>query len=293
MLYDDIIITGRRAIAKSYAKINLSLDVLGRLENGYHEVEMVMQSLTLFDLIIVDRQKYDIKLKTNCSFLPDDSRNIAFKAAETFFEKTGIKGGAKILIHKNIPVSAGLAGGSGNAAAVLCALNLLYNARLTDKELLEIGLELGADVPYCIMGGTKIAEGIGEVINDLPPMKKVPVLLVKPHEGVSTGEIYKAIDSERNILHPDTKGVIDAIESGNIEKMCASMGNIMEPVTLARVPEIKFIKEKMLSLGADGSIMSGSGPTVFGIFPDVEAAKHAHDYFIKKYQQVYLTSTLS
>ncbi|MBE7016306.1 MAG: 4-(cytidine 5'-diphospho)-2-C-methyl-D-erythritol kinase [Ruminococcaceae bacterium] len=293
MLYNDIIITGRRAIAKSYAKINLSLDVLGKLENGYHEVEMVMQSLTLFDLIIVDRQKYDIQIKTNCSFLPNDNRNIAFKAAEVFFEKTGIKGGAKILIHKNIPVSAGLAGGSGNAAAVLCALNLLYNAKLTDNELLSIGLELGADVPYCIMGGTKLAKGIGEVITEIAPLKKVPVLLVKPYEGISTGEIYKAIDSEKNILHPDTRAVIEAIEAGNIEKLCASMGNIMEPVTSARVPDISHIKDKMLSFGAMGSIMSGSGPTVFGIFPDVESAKHAHDYFIRKYQQVYLTSTLS
>lgn len=292
MLYDDFIITGKRAICKSYAKINLSLDVLGRLENGYHEVEMVMQSLSLFDLIIVDRQKYGIQLTTNCKFLPDDSKNIAYKAAALFFEKTKKDGGAKILIHKNIPVSAGLAGGSGNAAAVLCALNILYNTHLSDDELCEIGLELGADVPYCIMGGTKLAKGIGEKISDLAPLKKVPVLLVKPQEGVSTAEIYNAIDTADNLVHPDTKAVISAIENDDINALCTSLGNIMETVTASKLGEILAIKEKMLSLGATGSIMSGSGPTVFGIFPDIKTAKHAHDVFSKKYKNTFLTSTI-
>lgn len=292
MLYDDIIITGRRAICRSYAKINLSLDVLGKLENGYHEVEMVMQSLSLFDLIICDKQKYGIVLNSNCKFIPNDSRNIAYKAADLFFKKTGITGGAKILIHKNIPVSAGLAGGSGNAAAVLCALNLLYNANLSDSELCALGLELGADVPYCIMGGTKLAKGIGEEICELPKLKKMPVLLVKPTEGVSTAEIYNAIDTAENLVHPDTKAVISAIENGDTAALCENICNIMETVTAGKMPEISKIKEKMLSLGAMASIMSGSGPTVFGIFPDITLAKHAHDVFAKKYKNVFLTSTI-
>lgn len=290
MLYEDIIITGQRAIAKSYAKINLSLDVLGKLENGYHEVEMVMQTLSLFDLIIVDKLQHGIKLKTNLKFLPSDNRNIAYKAAELFFRETGIEGGCKILIHKNIPVAAGLAGGSGNAAAVLCALNLLYNAKLSDSQLMEMGLSLGADVPYCIMGGTKLAKGIGEVINDLPQLKKAPVLLVKPDEGVSTAEIYHAIDYAENITHPDTSAIIDAISKNDISALAKNMGNIMETVTGEKISEIVDIKEKMLSLGALGSIMSGSGPTVFGIFPDIETAKTAHDYFAEKYTNTFLTS---
>jgi len=293
MLYDDIIITRHRAIAKSYAKINLSLDVLGKLENGYHEVEMVMQSLKLFDLIIVDRHKYGIRLKTNLKYLPNDSRNIAYKAADLFFKKTGITGGCKILIHKNIPVSAGLAGGSGNAAAVLCALNLLYNAQLSDEDLLKLGLELGADVPYCIKGGTKLAKGIGEIITDLPALKTVPVLMVKPQEGVSTAEIYNAIDYAENLLHPDTKSVIEAIKNNDIPSLCRNMGNIMETVTSEKMKEIQEIKETMLASGALGSIMSGSGPTVFGIFNDITSAKAAHDVFAKRYKNVFLTSTLS
>lgn len=292
MLYNDIIVTGNRAIAKSYAKINLSLDVLGRLENGYHEVEMVMQSLSLFDLVIVDKAKYGIRLSTNCKFLPNDDKNIAYKAAKAFYEATKIEGGVKILIHKNIPVAAGLAGGSGNAAAVLCAMNLLYNSPLSDDELLKLGLSLGADVPYCIMGGTKLAKGIGEVITDLTNLKKIPVLLVKPQEGVSTAEIYNAIDTAENLTHPDTKGVIEAISQGDIDMLCAKMGNIMETVTAKKNKHIMGIKEKMLSLGAMGSIMSGSGPTVFGIFKDVETAKKAHDFFREKYQDVFLTSTI-
>lgn len=293
MLYDDIIITGRRAIAKSYAKINLSLDVLGKLENGYHEVEMIMQTLSLFDLLIIDKQQYGIRIRSNLNFLPNDNKNIAYKAAELFFQKTGIKGGVKILIHKNIPVAAGLAGGSGNAAAVLCALNLLYNAGLSDSQLLEMGLELGADVPYCITGGTKLAKGIGEALSPLPSMKKVPVLLVKPDEGVSTAEIYSAIDYATDLIHPDTSAVIDAIQKSDIDALCENMSNIMETVTSQKMIEIKTIKEKMLALGAKGSIMSGSGPTVFGIFSDIETAKKAHDYFAKSYQNVFLTSTLN
>ncbi len=292
-LANDIIITGKRAIAKSYAKINLTLDVLGRLENGYHEVKMIMQSLNLFDLIIVDKQKSGITLSTNLKSLPIDVKNIAYKAADLFFTKTGIAGGAKILIHKNIPIAAGLAGGSGNAAAVLCALNLLYNAKLSDGELSELALTLGADVPYCITGGTQLACGIGEKLAPLSPIEGLPVVLVKPDINISTAEIYRKIDTAENLRHPDTDVMIAAIESRNVKKIAENLSNIMENVTAADCPEIIAIKEKMLSLGALGAVMSGSGPTVFGIFPDNESAKTACDEFAKDYKEVFLTHTIT
>lgn len=291
-LSKDIIITKNRAIAKSYAKINLTLDVLGKLPNGYHEVKMVMQSLNLFDLIIVDKQKSGIKISTNIKGLPTDNKNIAYKAADLFFAKTGISGGAKILIHKNIPIAAGLAGGSGNAAAVLCALDLLYDAGLSNDALLEMALSLGADVPYCITGGTQLAEGIGEKLTQLSPVKGASVVLVKPNISISTAKIYQKIDTAENLSHPDTDGILSAIDSGDITGICAKLENIMENVTSQDCPEIIEIKEKMIELGALGAVMSGSGPTVFGIFPDTSSAKSACDEFSKKYREVFLTHTI-
>lgn len=291
-LSKDIVITKNRAIAKSYAKINLTLDVLGTLPNGYHQVAMVMQSLSLFDLIIVDKQKSGIKITSNVRGLPLDMRNIAYKAADLFFEQTGISGGAKILIHKNIPIAAGLAGGSGNAAAVLCALDLLYNTHLPEDKLSEMGLRLGADVPYCITGGTQLAEGIGEKLTPLAPIKGVPVLLVKPNVNISTASIYNKIDSEENLVHPDTDGMLSAIENGDVNEISKKLSNLMETVTSADCPEILSIKEKMLELGAIGSAMSGSGPTVFGIFPDMQTAKVACDAFSKEYDEVFMTHTI-
>lgn len=291
-LYDDIIITKNRAIAKSYAKINLTLDILGKLENGYHEVKMIMQSVNLFDLIIVDKQRNGIKISTNCRFIPNNQKNIAYKAAELFFSETKINGGAKILIHKNIPVAAGLAGGSGNAAAVLSALNLLYNAKLSDSELERLALTLGADVPYCLSGGTQLAEGIGEKLTPLPPLSDIPVVLVKPPVNISTASIYHKIDFANDLVHPDTDTVIDAIKCGDIYDMAKNISNIMETVTTDDCPEIVDIKDKMLSLGAIGSVMSGSGPTVFGIFPDNASAKKAFDFFEDSYSEVFLAHTI-
>ncbi len=216
-LYDDIVITGSRAIARSYAKVNLTLDVLGKREDGYHDVKMIMQTLSLFDLVIVDKEDSGISIKTNIKNLPTDEKNIAWQAANAFFEYTKTDGGAKILIHKNIPIAAGLAGGSGNAAAVLCALDRLYGTGLSDKELCEIGLTLGADVPYCILGGTQLAEGIGEKLTEMKPLRKTIFLLVKPPINISTGDIYRAIDSCETLLHPDTDGMIGAIERADIK----------------------------------------------------------------------------
>lgn len=291
-LYDDMIVTENRVIAKSYAKINLSLDILGKLENGYHEVKMIMQSVNLFDLVIVDKAPGGISLQTNIKTLPTGSKNIAYRACELFFRRTGIKGGAKILIHKNIPIAAGLAGGSGNAAAVLCALNALYDARLTDAQLSSIGTELGADVAYCIFGGTQLAEGIGEKLTPLPSLSPYAVVLVKPPVNISTQDIYTKTDYAPNLKHPDTDALLKAVSENNYTDICKNLGNIIETVTISDCPEISEIKKQMLEQGADGTLMSGSGPTVFGLFADNETAKKACNHFSKKYDEVFFVHML-
>ncbi|MDO4618646.1 MAG: 4-(cytidine 5'-diphospho)-2-C-methyl-D-erythritol kinase [Clostridia bacterium] len=289
-LYDDIFVSGDRAVARSYAKINLTLDVISRRENGYHDVKMIMQTLSLFDLVIVDKDK-TISVSTNIKSLPTNEKNIAWKAAKLFFDETGISSGAKILIHKNIPIAAGLAGGSGNAAAVLCALDRLYNTSLSLEKLLKMGEKLGADVPFCILGGTVLAEGIGEIMTEITPIKKTDILLVKPPVSVSTQKIYEAIDSHTDLKHPDTDGMISAIDDGDLDKISQKLSNIMEDVTVLEAPEILKIKEKLLKIGAKGALMSGSGPTVYGIFENFETAKKAHDEFSKEYKETFLTKT--
>lgn len=293
MLSDDIVITGDRAIARSYAKINLTLDVLGKRDNGYHDVEMIMQTVSLFDLVIVDKTAGGITVNTNLKYLPTNERNIAYKAAKLFFEKTGIGGGARVIIHKNIPVAAGLAGGSGNGAAVLCALNLLFNAGLSVDELCAMGAQLGADVPYCIIGSTQLATGIGEILTPLPHMKKTTVLIVKPPINVSTGSVYERIDSAPIEKRPETKKIIDGIREGNTALVAENLCNVMESVTEAMYPEIGGIKKKMLLNGAIGAVMSGSGPSVFGIFDDDKKAKISHDSFAYQYKDVFVVKTLS
>ena len=287
-LYDDIIITNNRAIAKSYAKINLTLDVLGKLPDGYHEVRMIMQTVNLFDLMVVDKVQRGICISTNCKYIPTNEKNIAYKAAKLFFEKSGISGGVKLLIRKNIPVSAGLAGGSGNAAAVLCALNMLYGMPLEEAVIYELAKNLGADVPYCITGGTCLAEGIGERLTQLSPLPGFPIVLVKPDISISTAEIYKRIDDEQDILHPDTDAALDAIKNRDYEKLFGCMQNVMEAVTKKMCPEISKISEDMYKLGAKAALMSGSGPTVYGIFEDNVSAKKALDAISERYKQVFL-----
>ena len=292
MLIDDIVLTGSRAMAHSYAKINLTLDVLGKRPDGYHDVEMIMQTVSLYDLVLVDKTESGITVSTNLRFLPTNNKNIAYKAAEAFFEYTNINGGCKIMIHKNIPVAAGLAGGSGNGAAVLCALDKLYATNLTTDELKNIGLSLGADVPYCILGGTALASGIGETLKPLKSPPKLTVLLVKPPISISTGAIYEAIDSKELTYRPDTSKMIDAINNGDIYDISHHLSNVMGSVTENMHPIIKGIKKKMLLNGALGAEMSGSGPTVFGIFPDYETAKKSHDSFYYQFREVYLASTI-
>ena len=290
LLQDEMFVNGGRAIMKSYAKINLTLDVLGKRENGYHDVAMIMQTVGVFDLLIIDKTPFDIVVTTNLKYVPSNEKNIAYKAAASFFKYTGIHGGIKIRIKKNIPVAAGLAGGSGNAAAVLCAMNVLYNAGLSYDELCEIGAKLGADVPYCFDGGTCLAEGIGERLTKLKAMPKMTVLLVKPPINISTAAIYEEIDNADIINHPDTERVIKAIENRDISVIADNLCNVMEAVTERENPVIADIKERMKSGGAAGASMSGSGPTVFGLFEDYNKAKLLADEFAKEFKEVFVAA---
>ena len=293
MLEKDTIITGKRAISRSYAKINLTLDVLSRRENGYHDIKMIMQTVSLFDLIIIDKTDSDIAIATNLRYLPNNEKNIAYKAADAFFKETGIKSGVKIMIHKNIPVAAGLAGGSGNCAAVLTAMNMLYSNPLSKEKLMEIGATLGADVPYCFDGSTQKAEGIGEILSPLPKMADAYILLVKPPINVSTGAIYEEIDSAPIDVRPDTDAMINALENKDIQGIADNLCNVMEAVTVKMHPIVGGIKTKMIMNGALGAVMSGSGPTVFGIFDDFEKAKKSADSFSLQFKDVYLTKVLN
>ena len=292
MIFDDIVITGSRAMAHSYAKINLTLDVLSKRPDGYHNVEMIMQTISLYDLILLDKTEKNISISTNLKYLPVNEKNIAYQAALEFFKYTCIKGGCKIMIHKNIPVAAGLAGGSGNAAAVLCSLDKLYNTNLPLDELMNIGSKLGADVPYCIMGGTSLATGIGEILTPLPSIPKCNILMVKPPISVSTAAIYEAIDTAEINNRPNTNAMIDALAQKDLNLVAQNLSNVMGNVTETIHPIVKGIRRKMLMNGALGAVMSGSGPTVFGIFPDYETAKKSHDSFCYQFKEVYLVSAI-
>ena len=261
---------------KSLAKINLGLDVLGRRENGYHDVRMVMQTIYLYDDVTLNKtEESGIQLKTNLTYLPTDEKNIAYKAAKMLIEEFNIKEGVEIILNKHIPVAAGMAGGSSNAAAVLVGMNRLFGLELSQQELKSRGVKLGADVPYCIMRGTVLAEGIGEVLTPLAPMPKCYVLVAKPGISVSTKTVYEKLDAKEIENHPDIDGVIAGLDEGDLKKIAASMGNVLEHVTITDYPIIEDIKTVMKEEGALNAMMSGSGPTVFGIFDDKQLARKA------------------
>lgn len=262
---------------KALGKINLGLDVLGRRENGYHDVRMVMQTLYLYDNVtLVKRSTPGIEIESNLFFLPKDENNIAWKAANMLIEEFGIKDGVKIILDKHIPVAAGMAGGSSNAAAVLHGMNQMFDLGLSQQELMDRGVKLGADVPYCIMRGTVLAEGIGEKLTPLEPMPKCFILIAKPPISVSTKRVYEKLDSKEIQVHPDIDGILEGLENQDLKKVASSMGNVLEKVTVEEYPVIARIKESMLKSGALGAMMSGSGPTVFGIFEDKKTAKEAY-----------------
>lgn len=261
---------------KALAKINLGLDVLGRRENGYHDVRMIMQSIYLYDNVTIEKQEEPgIKLVTNLHYLPIDEKNIAYKAAKMLMDEFQISCGVKIVLDKHIPVAAGMAGGSSNAAAVLVGMNRLFGLNLSQQDLMDRGVKLGADVPYCVMRGTVLAEGIGEILTPLDPMPKCYVLIAKPAIGVSTKVVYEKLDSKEIENHPDIDSILDGLKEQNLEKIAASMGNVLESVTIDDYPIIDDIKQVMMEAGALNAMMSGSGPTVFGIFADKKTAKEA------------------
>ena len=265
---------GEKLTLKAPAKINLGLDVLGRRDNGYHDVRMVMQSIGLYDDVTIEKvEEPGICLEINLDFLPTDERNIAYKAAKLLMDEFAISTGVKIKLEKHIPVAAGMAGGSTNAAAVLEGMNRLFSLGLTQKELMERGVKLGADVPYCIMKGTALAEGIGEILSPLPPLPECYILIAKPGISVSTKEVYEELDSKEIPEHPEIDGILEGLEEANLEKIVSAMGNVLERVTVQKYPVIDEIKQVMKKAGAMNAMMSGSGPTVFGIFKDRETAE--------------------
>lgn len=261
---------------KALGKINLGLDVLGRRPNGYHDVRMVMQTVYLYDQILLEKtDKEGISLETNLFYLPVNENNLAYRAAKMLIDEFAIKEGVHISLEKHIPVAAGMAGGSSNAAAVLYGMNRLFQLGLTDQELMDRSVQLGADVPYCIMRGTVLAEGIGEKQTPLPAMPKCHVLLAKPPISVSTQKVYEKLDAQEVTKHPDIDGILLGLQTGDLEKITSSMGNVLENVTITEYPQIERIKDVMKEEGALNAMMSGSGPTVFGIYDDKMLARRA------------------
>ena len=278
---------------KSLAKINLGLDVLGRRENGYHDVRMVMQSIYLHDEVKIEKKRREgIEIVSNLRFLPIGEGNIAYKAAHMLIEEFSLEGGVRITLNKHIPVAAGLAGGSSNAAAVLFGMNRLFRLGLSKEELMERGVKLGADVPYCIMRGTVLAEGIGEKLSVLPAMPKCTVLIAKPPVSVSTKVVYEALDSEEIIEHPDIDALIEGLRQKDLHRISENMGNVLEDVTIPMHPVIEELKQVMRENGAIGAMMSGSGPTVFGLFENRAAAREAQRKIRESglTKQVYVTN---
>lgn len=277
---------------KALAKINLGLDVIRRREDGYHEVCMVMQTIHLYDrLDIVKNQSGEITMETNLAFLPTNENNLVYRAAKLLCDEFGIKDGIHVNLQKRIPVAAGMAGGSTDAAAVLYGVNKIFDLGLTTEQLMERGVKIGADVPYCIMRGTALAEGIGEKLTQLPPMVKCPILIAKPAINVSTKFVYENLKLDQ-VTHPDMQQLIADIKAKDLHRIAADMGNVLESVTIPAYPVIAEIKEHMMNHGAVGSMMSGSGPTVFGLFEDEKTAENAYEAMKKSglAKQVYLTT---
>lgn len=278
---------------KALAKINLGLDVVRKREDGYHEVRMIMQTINMYDKIAIKKiDEPEIKVKTNLYYLPNNENNLVYKAAKLLMDEFNIQQGVSIDLEKYIPVAAGMAGGSSDAAAVLIGVNKMFKLGLTRKQLMERGVKIGADVPYCIMRGTALAEGIGEILTPLNPMPKCYILIAKPGISVSTKFVYGNLKANEIISHPDIDGMIEALNSGNIKGVTDRMANVLEDVTIKEYPVIEEIKNIMKNNGALNAMMSGSGPTVFGIYTDHEKAKIAYEAINTSplVKQSYLTS---
>ena len=279
--------TNKTVTKKAYAKVNLGLDIVGLREDGYHLVKMIMQTIDLFDVLTfqpAERPGIFLKISEKSTIpdvadVPTDGRNLIVKAAGRILEKAGIPdAGVEILLEKHIPMAAGMAGGSTDCAAALRGVAELMGLDLGEKELAEIGVSLGADVPYCLMGGTALSEGIGEVLTPLPALPPCGFLIVKPEFGASTKEVYGAYDRlmPEEIRHPDIDGMTEALKQGDLSGVAARLGNVLEPVTVAMHPQIRTIEDLIRRSGVKDTIMTGSGPTVFGILPEtIKDAEHA------------------
>ena len=292
-------------IIKAYAKINLGLDVVRKRADGYHDVKMIMQTIDVFDTLDI---KLGIENGENTVSLgglgkisvvcgdenvPCGETNLVCKSAKAFLEYTGKKADISVKIEKNIPVGAGLAGGSTDAAAVLRALNVLLKTDLSDTELMKIAKNIGADVPFCVVGNTYLAEGIGEILTPVKSNIKFDILLVKPPFSVSTPSVYKSLVLDENTTHPDIDKIKNALEDGNVSVIYENLGNTLEDVTLKMYGEVGKIKENLKNLGASAVLMSGSGPSVFAFFGDRQKLDGAYKIMKEKYKQTYLTSTIN
>lgn len=276
---------------KAYAKINLGLDVVRRLENGYHEVKMVMQTVGIYDVLDFKRIQNGIVITTDSGELPTNEDNLIYKAAKLMMEQYHIREGVEIHLEKHIPIAAGMAGGSTDAAATLKGMNRLFDLGCTLKDLMELGVKIGADVPYCVMGGTALAEGIGEKLTPLAPAPDCYVLVAKPDINVSTKYVYEHLDAQEIVKHPDIDGMVEAIAEESLQGILDRMENVLETVTVSAYPVIQTIKDRMKELGAINSLMSGSGPTVFGIFVEKDMARRAYEKLEEEQlaKQIFLT----
>ena len=277
---------------QAFAKINLGLDVLGKREDGYHEVRMIMQTIRMYDQLDMRKSvEPGIHLTTNKKYIPVDENNLVWRAAKLMMDTCEIIEGVSIHLHKVIPVAAGMAGGSSDAAATLVGMNRLFHCGLSKEKLMELGVQIGADVPYCVLRGTALAEGIGEKLTVLPPMPDCWILIGKPGISVSTKYVYTTLDLNTDTVHPDIDGMKKALEDGNLYGITERMGNVLQDVTIPAYPEVERIKEQMKTLGAVNAMMSGSGPTVFGIFDSEEKAQKACQKLRESgsCQQVFLT----
>ncbi|WP_010094879.1 4-(cytidine 5'-diphospho)-2-C-methyl-D-erythritol kinase [Ornithinibacillus scapharcae] len=273
---------------KAPAKINLSLDVLGKRDDGYHDVEMIMTTVDLADRIELNTLEEDrVEVTLWSRYVPNDERNLAYKAARLFKQKYNIKKGVHIKIDKVIPVSAGLGGGSTDAAAVLRGLNQLWNMNVPIDELASLGATLGSDIPFCVYGSTGIAKGFGEIVEKLPSPPPFWVILAKPDIGVSTKTIFQRVHMNE-IIHPNTEGVIQALHEKNFDMLCNHIGNSLEAITTSLHPEVLYIKEKMRQAGASGVLMSGSGPTVYGLVEQQSKAQRIYNSMKGFCQEVFI-----
>lgn len=279
-------------LVKAFAKINLSLDIVGKREDGYHLLEMVMQNIDLHDDILIEEIDEGIILSCNKEYVPVDERNIAYKAAKLLIQAKNIDKGVRIEITKRIPVAAGLAGGSADAAAVLIGMNELFGLGMSTEELMVEGLRLGADVPYCIVGGTCLCEGVGEIVTPLKPFKDLVVLLVKPPFGVSTKDAYGSFEIDKINKHVNTEKLIKAMDEKDLDGVNYYSRNLLENVVLRKYPVLKNIKQTLARNGSVVTLMSGSGPTIYGIFKDIRGAENAAKIVSRNNNEVIITRTI-